>query len=214
MISENINFLKLNTENNAELIEDLRFEHIDLTSTISTYVTANLDRELLKLFESKLNIPAYQDLIKYDIDQAKPLSKLLNANKNKLNDYINQILSIDFREKFVFCQENLLIICNILIFTFGELKKYKVSTLSDLENKISSINFSKYNFERDYLKEDYLQKRNQIVKDKKGKTSTKEFLPWFFLKDTGIDLFGIDDINVNCENTIKHKKNSKRDYLI
>ena len=81
MISENINFLKLNTENNAELIEDLRYEHIDLTSTISTYVTANLDRELLKLFESKLNIPAYQDLIKYDIDQAKPLSKLLNANK-------------------------------------------------------------------------------------------------------------------------------------
>ena len=138
MISENINFLKLNTENNAELIEDLRFEHIDLTSTISTYVTANLDRELLKLFESKLNIPTYQDLIKYDIDQAKPLSKLLNANKNKLNDYINQILSIDFREKFVFCQENLLIICYILIFTFGELKKYKVSTLSDLENKISS----------------------------------------------------------------------------
>ena len=200
MISENINFLKLNTENNAELIEDLRYEHIDLTSTISTYVTANLDRELLKLFESKLNIPTYQDLIKYDIDQAKPLSKLLNANKNKLNDYINQILSIDFREKFVFCQENLLIICYILIFTFGELKKYKVSTLSDLENKISSINFSKYNFERDYLKEDYLQKRNQIVKDKKGKTSTKEFLPWFFLKDTGIDLFGIDDINVNCEN--------------
>ena len=200
MISENINFLKLNSENKTELIEDLAYEKLNLYSTISTYETDNLDKTLLKLFESVLHIPTCQDIIKYDIDQVKPLSKLMNADKNLLNDYVNQILSIDFREKFVFSQKNLLIICNILIFTFGELKKYKVYTLPDIQNKIKTINFSNYNFLKDYLNEDYLQKRNQIVNKNKEKKKSKEFLPWFFLKETGEDLFDLDDININYEN--------------
>ena len=48
MISENINFLKLNSENKTELIEDLAYEKLNLYSTISTYETDNLDKTLLK----------------------------------------------------------------------------------------------------------------------------------------------------------------------
>ena len=180
MISENINFLKLNSENKTELIEDLAYEKLNLYSTISTYETDNLDKTLLKLFESVLHIPTYQDIIKYDIDQVKPLSKLMNADKNLLNDYVNQILSIDFREKFVFSQKNLLIICNILIFTFGELKKYKVYTLPDIQNKIKTINFSNYNFLKDYLNEDYCEFVNDASASSFG---------WNFQSNAGIFLF-------------------------
>jgi hypothetical protein len=147
---ENTNsfFLKLDTENGAHLIEDLDLEKIDLLSSLSPLETASIDGMLLKSFKSILHIPTYQDLVKIDIEMAKTLSKLLNVDKNtNINNIINKLLSIDFREQFIFSEKNLSIICNILIYAIGELKKFKVTTYMELEAKIKSINFSKYDFQ-------------------------------------------------------------------
>jgi len=168
----NINFLKLNTENNAVLIEDLDLEKLDLLSSISPYETANIDGMLLKSFKSVLHIPTYQDLLKIDIEQAKSLSKLLNTDKNNIVNLINRLLSIDFREKFIFSQKNLSIICNILIFILGELKKYKITTFVELENKIKAVDFSKYNFDKTYLKEEYVKKRSQSLRNRDTRINT------------------------------------------
>lgn len=129
-----------------------------MKSSISPYETANIDGMLLKSFKSVLHIPTYQDLLKVDIEQAKSLSKLINADKNNIINLINRLLSIDFRGRFIFSQKNLNIICNILIFILGELKKYKISTYVELENKIRVIDFSKYDFNKSYLKEEYVKK--------------------------------------------------------
>lgn len=195
----NINFLKLNTENNAVLIEDLDLEQLDLKSSISPYETANIDGMLLKSFKSVLHIPTYQDLLKVDIEQAKFLSKLINADKNNIINLINRLLSIDFRGRFIFSQKNLNIICNILIFILGELKKYKISTYVELENKIRAIDFSKYDFNKSYLKEEYVKKRSQSVRNRDARINTA-ILSRLSVKELDEDWTEIDDTNINYEN--------------
>ena len=203
MASENINinFLKLNTENNAHLIEDLDLEKLDLLSSISPYETENIDGMLLKSFKSVLHIPTHQDVLKNDIEQAKSLSKLLiNSDKNNINIIINRLLSIDFRGKFIFSPQNLSIICNILIYVFGELKKYKISTFVELENKIKSLDFSKYNFDQIYLKEDYIKKRRQSLGKMREKRIDTVLLSKLSVKEVDEDWTEIDDSNIKYEN--------------
>ena len=196
----NINFLKLNTENNTNLIEDLDLEKLDLLSSISPYETDNIDGMLLKSFKSVLHIPTYQDLLKINIEQAKSLSKIINADKNNIISIINRLLSIDFRGKFIFSQKNLKIICNILIYVFGELKKYKISTFIELENKIKYLDFSKYKFEQIYLKEEYLKKRYKSFKIKRDKRINTAMLSKLSVRELDEDWTEIDDNNINYEN--------------
>ena len=197
--NSNINFLKLNTENNAVLIEDLDLEKLDLVSSISPYETANIDGMLLKSFKTVLHIPTYQDLLKVDIEQAKSLSKLINADKNNIINLMNRLLSIDFRGRFIFSQKNLNVICNILIFILGELKKYKISTYVELENKIRNIDFSKFDFNKTYLKEDYVKKRSQSVRNRDARINTA-ILSKLSVKEIDEDWTEIDDTNINYEN--------------
>ena len=103
-------FLKLDTESDAKLIHDLYYEKMELLSSIFPLETASIDGTLLKSFKSILHIPTYQDLLKINIEQAKSLSKLLNINKNNLNNIMNKLLSIDLKQQFIFCQKNLDII--------------------------------------------------------------------------------------------------------
>ena len=114
----NLNFLKIDTENDAQLIEDLILEQLDLQSSISPFETANIDGMLLKSFRSILHIPTYQDLLKNDIEQVKSLSKIINSDKNNIINFIKKILSIDFKGKFIFSYKNLIMIINILIYIF------------------------------------------------------------------------------------------------
>ena len=106
----NINFLKLDTENGSELIEDLDLEQMELTTSISPFETAYIDGMLIKSFKSILHIPTYQDLVKIDIELAKSLSKIINSDKNQLNNIMNRLLSIDFKDNFIFSQNNLSLI--------------------------------------------------------------------------------------------------------
>ena len=127
----NINFLKLDTENGSELIEDLDLEQMELTTSISPFETAYIDGMLIKSFKSILHIPTYQDLVKIDIELAKSLSKIINSDKNQLNNIMNRLLSIDFKDNFIFSQNNLSLISIILINIFGEIKKFKISTYEE-----------------------------------------------------------------------------------
>ena len=202
MSSENIklNFLRINTENNSNFIEDLEIEHLDLQSAIAPYETATIDGMLIKSFRSVLQIPTNPDLLKANIEQVKSLTKLLNIDKNKLNNYINMILSIDYREKFIFSKSNLSLICNILIFVFGELKKYKISTFAEFESKIKEINFSRYDFEKAYLKTEYLEKRSKSFRIPRNNRLNSELISKLSVKEINDDWTEIDDTNINCEN--------------
>ena len=206
---ENTNsfFLKLDTENGAHLIEDLDLEKIDLLSSLSPLETASIDGMLLKSFKSILHIPTYQDLVKIDIEMAKTLSKLLNVDKNtNINNIINKLLSIDFREQFIFSEKNLSIICNILIYAIGELKKFKVTTYMELEAKIKSINFSKYDFIASYLKKDCFDKKNQNFHISREQKINSVLLSKISIKEIDEEWTEIDEKKINFEN----KNYSKR----
>ena len=110
--NSNLNFLKLEAENDAQLIEDLVLEQLDLQSSISPFETANIDGMLLKSFRSILHIPTYQDLLKNNIEQTKALSKIINSDKNNIVNYIRKLLSMDYKGKFIFSYKNLSLITN------------------------------------------------------------------------------------------------------
>ena len=206
----NLNFLKIDTENDAQLIEDLILEQLDLQSSISPFETANIDGMLLKSFRSILHIPTYQDLLKNDIEQVKSLSKIINSDKNNIINFIKKLLSIDFKGKFIFSYKNLIMITNILIYVFGEIKKYKLSTFFEFEFKIKSINFSQYDFNKLYLIKDYKQKTQRSLTEKivrENKTNTV-LLSKLALKEIDKDWIEIDDDNnyTKCENKYYRKK--------
>ena len=208
MDSENTSsfFLKLDTENNATLIKDLYVEKMELLSSLYPLETASIDGTLLKSFKTILHIPTNQDLFKTNIDQAKSLSKLLNINKNNINKIINKLLSIDFKQQFIFSQKNLNIICNILIYAFGELKKYKVSTFIELESKIISIDFSKTDFIKKYLKQECLDKKISNLRIHREQKLNAALLSNITMKVINGDWTEIEDTKLIYENRYYSKK--------
>ena len=200
-------FLKLDTESEPKLISDLYYEKMDLQSSIFPLETASIDGTLLKSFKSILHIPTYQDLLKNNIDQAKSLSKLLNFNKNNLSNIMNKLLSIDFKEQFIFSQKNLNIIFNILIYAFSEKKKIKMSTYDEFESKVKSIDFSKYDFNK-YLKKETLEKKTSNSRIHREQKLNAKILSSMTIKVLDEDWTEIDDEKeyLNFEN----KKYSKK----
>ena len=197
----NINFLKLDTENGSELIEDLDLEQMELTTSISPFETAYIDGMLIKSFKSILHIPTYQDLVKIDIELAKSLSKIINSDKNQLNNIMNRLLSIDFKDNFIFSQNNLSLISIILINIFGEIKKFKISTYVELETKIKSIDFSKYNdIEKKYIKKQILERKGTTTKIAREKRLDSTLLSQLIVKEIDEEWTEINDPEVKLEN--------------
>ena len=199
-------FLKLDTESDAKLIHDLYYEKMELLSSIFPLETASIDGTLLKSFKSILHIPTYQDLLKINIEQAKSLSKLLNINKNNLNNIMNKLLSIDFKHQFIFCQKNLDIICNILIYAFGEKKKIKISTYDEFESKVKSLDFSKYDFIKTHLKKETLEKKNSNLRIHREQKLNAGLLSNMTIKEINDDWTEIDNDKINFENKYYSKK--------
>ena len=206
--NSNLNFLKLETENDAQLIEDLLLEQLDLQSSISPFETTNIDGMLLKSFKSILHIPTYQDLLKNNIEQTKALSKIINSDKNHIVNFINKLLSIDFKGKFIFSYKNLSLITNILIYAFGEIKRYKISTFPEFEAKVRTIDFSKYDFNKLYLKKDYVQKKQRSATEKivRENKNNSVLLSKFTIKEVEEDWTEIDDNYINYKNKYYGKK--------
>ena len=180
-------FLKLDTENDAKLIHDLYYEKMELLSSIFPLETASIDGTLLKSFKSILHIPTYQDLLKINIEQAKSLSKLLNINKNNLNKIMNKLF-------------------NILIYAFGEKKKIKISTYNEFESKVKSIDFSKYDFNKTYLKKETLEKQNSNLRIHREQKLNAGLLSNKTIKEINDEWTEIDEDKINFENKYYSKK--------
>ena len=157
-----LNYLKLDTKNEIRLLgkEDYEIEIAAMMCAVREFDDENIGKAL-HLFIRK-NIPESNDFIKLNLEYSKQFLKIINADKKKcLNSSINQILSIDFKDKFIFNKANVQNITMILAFCFNELKKFKINTLKELKKVISQIQFQKYDFFQIYANNDYLKNKNK-----------------------------------------------------
>ena len=157
-----LNFLKINSNNNAKLIgvEDYELEILDLMACVSPFESETIDGILIKFF--KKFIPSVQDLIKTNIELSKQFLKVAHSDKKGFNisESINRILSTYFKEKFIFNKINIQDVCNILAFSFNDIKKFKISSYPEFQTVLKKINFNKYKIDKLYLNTDYLKSRN------------------------------------------------------
>lgn len=160
-----LNFIKIDSNNNVKLIEgeDLELEMLDLITIVSPFETESIDGMLLKYFRKI--IPSSQDLLKIDVDISKQYIKNLHSDKKNsvLCDSINRILSTDYRGKFIFNKANIQDVSNILINSFNDIKKYKISSFAELQYALKKIDFKKYNFKKLYLNNEYIKKIETLL---------------------------------------------------
>ena len=166
-----LNFLKIDYNNEVKLTgaEDLELEMIDLMVSQSQFEKESIDGILLKFF--KKLIPTVQDLVKTNIEQGKQFLKSHSDKKGiNISEVVNRILSIDYREKFIFNRTNLQDVCFILSFSFNDIKRHKISTFAELQKALKKLNFKKYNINKSYLNNDYLKSKDNLNRSNTFKT--------------------------------------------
>ena len=154
-----LNFLKIDSNNNAKLIgvEDIELEILDLIACVSPFEAESMDGILLKFF--KKFIPTVQDLLKTNIELSRQFLK--HSDKKGLNivESINRILSTDFKEKFIFNKINIQDVCNILAISFNDIRKFKISNFSEFQAVLKKLNFKKYKLDKLYLNTEYIKNK-------------------------------------------------------
>ena len=121
-----LNYVKLDNKNEIRLLgkEDYEIEMVTFMMSIKEFGDENIGKNLVQ-FLKKL-IPESNDLMKLNLDYSKQFMKIIKANKKKgLCSSVNQILSIDFKDKFIFNKTNVENICVILTNSLNELKNIK-----------------------------------------------------------------------------------------
>ena len=159
-----LNYVKVDSKNEIRLIgkEDYEIETYTFMSTVAEFGQEKMGKNLTNFLKSK--IPENQDIIKLNTEYSKPFLKPIIADKKKcLNTTINQILSIDFKDKFIFNKTNVQIVSNILTYVFNEsIKKYKIpSSQKDFKNAINKIHFEKYDFFKIFANNEYLKNKEK-----------------------------------------------------
>ena len=155
-----LNYLKLDTRNEIRLLEDIDIEISAMMISVNEYENENIGKALAQFIRK--NIPESNEFMKLNLDYSKQFIKLINSDKKKnFNSSINQILSIDFKDSFIFNKTNAQNIAMILAFSFNELKKFKIYSFKELKNAISKISFQKYDFFKIYANNDYLKNKNK-----------------------------------------------------
>ena len=124
-----LNYVKLDNKNEIRLLgkEDYEIEMVTFMMSIKEFGDENIGKNLVQ-FLKKL-IPESNDLMKLNLDYSKQFMKIINADKKKgLCSSVNQILSIDFKDKFIFNKANVKNITMILYFCFILLIYYIINT--------------------------------------------------------------------------------------
>ena len=156
-----LNFLKIDCNNNVKLIatDDYELEMLDLMACVSPFEQESIDGILLKFFKKFL--PSGQDIVQINIEISKKYIKLVHSEKkvNKIIESINRILSIDFRDTFIFNNTNIQDITNIMANGFNDIKKYKISNYAELKEALQKLNFNKYKVDKLYLNTEYINKK-------------------------------------------------------
>ena len=140
-----LNYVKLDSKNEIKLLgaDDYAAEMSTFFSTVTEFEQEKISKKVMKEIEK--NIPENSELFKSNVDFAKKFIKIINENKKKrFNESVNRLLSLNFKEEFIFNYYNIFDISSVLAFFFSDIKKYKISTID--------TNLQKYDFQRYYIK--------------------------------------------------------------
>ena len=188
-----LNYVKIDGRNEIKLLgaDDYAAEMSTFFSTVSVYDQEIMAKKVIKIIEKI--IPDESLLLQYNKDISKKIMKLNSSNDNiYLNEAINRILSIDFKNQLIFSYTNIFDICCILASFFYE-NKYKINSIDDLKKRIKAIKFEKYDFIQIYFNQDNSKKK---VNKKKGENSSD------FNKSKSTYNSSIKDAKVNNNNII------------
>ena len=121
-----LNYVKLDNKNEIRLLgrEDYEIEMVTFMMCLKEFSDENIGKNIFQ-FLKKL-IPETNDLMKLNLDYTKQFMKIINADKtNGLYSSVNQIITIDFKDKFIFNKTNVENIGVILANSLNELKNIK-----------------------------------------------------------------------------------------
>ena len=158
-----LNYVKIDSESEIKLIETEEYatEISILFSKVMDFEQYKISKKIMKEIEKY--IPDNTELLKYNIDFAKKYIKIINADKRKnFNSSVKRLLSIDFKNEFIFNYTNIFDVCSIISLLFSECKKYKIASMDDLKKNIKKINFQRYDFYRIFLDYARKKKRNSV----------------------------------------------------
>ena len=163
-----LNYVKVDSKNEIRLIgkEDYEIELYTFMSTVAEFGQEKLGKNLANFL--RIKIPENQDIIKLNAEYSKPYLKPLIADKKKvLSATINQILSIDFKDKFIFNKTNVIMVGNILTYIFNEcIRKYKIpSAQKDFKNAINKIKLEKYDIFKIFANYEYIKNKEKEKAD-------------------------------------------------
>lgn len=160
-----LNYIKIDSKKEIRLLgnEDYVIEVNNFLSSALMFEQEQIGKKLEKDIKSKF--PDSIDLLKNNFDLIKEFHKSINSDKKKIYSSINRILSIDYKDKFIFNQTNVMDICRLLTIGFNELKKYKFQSFKDFKNSLSKINFEKYDFFKIYANNEYLKNKDKEKND-------------------------------------------------
>ena len=154
-----LNYVKIDGKNEIKLLgaDDYASEISNFFSTVTEYEQEKIAKKVVKDIESY--IPENSELFKFNVEFSKKFIKIIKANKKKkLNESVNRILSLDFKNQFIFNYDNIFDICCIITLFFSEIKKYKISSIEELKKRIKTININKHDFLQIFM--DYKSLKN------------------------------------------------------
>ena len=160
-----LNYIKMDGKNEIELLshEDIEMDKLNILFLVKEFEDENIGKNLSNYLRQI--IPEGSDLFKTNLDYMKQYFKSIILDKNNLYISVNRILSTDYKEKFIFNQENVQDICKLLCASFNEIKKYKISNYKDFKEAIDKLDFTKYDFFKIYSNDDYLKNKNKERND-------------------------------------------------
>ena len=147
-----LNYVKIDGKNEIKLLgaDDYAAEMSTFFSTVTEYEQEKIAKKVVKDIESY--IPESSELFKFNNEFAKKNIKIIKANKKKiLYESVNRILSLDFKNQFIFNYKNIFDVCIIIALFFSEIKKFKITSMEELKKRIKTINLEKYDFFQIYI---------------------------------------------------------------
>ena len=194
-----LNYVKLDSKNEIKLLgaDDYAAEMSTFFSTVTEFEQEKICKKVMKEIEK--NIPENSELFKSNVDFAKKFIKIINENKKKrFNESVNRLLSLNFKEEFIFNYYNIFDISSVLAFFFSDIKKYKISTIDDLKKRIKTTNLQKYDFQRYYIKANCTNikdSNSQSILNKSKSTDNSSLKDMKELNEFGDTIFESEEIS-------------------